>query len=193
MHRPPRYPTGRMLWRMNCLLLRPIVHGNLFLFPQTFVIGRKWVYSIQVNSNGSLGRYKTRLVAQGYNQEYDIDCDETFALIAKMTYVWTLLCIVAVHHWPLWQMDAKNAFLHDDLKEIVYMNPLPGYACPKGYVCKLQKSLYGLKQAPWVWFDKYQSVILHAQFYKNPNDNSLFICCTSHGCTILLLCRWHDQ
>ena len=79
------------------------------------VIGSQWVYSIKVKSDGSLNRYKARLVAHGFKQEYDIDCVETFAPVAKMTILWTLLAVPAIRNWQLWQMDVKNAFLHGDL------------------------------------------------------------------------------
>jgi hypothetical protein len=42
-------------------------------------------------------------------------------------------------------MDVKNAFLHGDLNEEVYMHPLPGVDAPLGYVCRLRRALYGLK------------------------------------------------
>lgn len=53
----------------------------------TSVIGNKWVYSIKYRSDGSLDRYKERLVGQGFNQEYGIDSDVTCAPIAKMMTV----------------------------------------------------------------------------------------------------------
>ena len=65
-----------------------------------------------------------------------------------MTAVRTLLCVAAARNWPPWQMNVKNAFLHGDLRETVYLKPPPGYACPPKHVCKLRKALYGLKQAP---------------------------------------------
>lgn len=57
------------------------------------IIGRKWIYSIKVKSDGSLDQYKACLVAQGYKQEYVIDYGDTFAPVAKMTTVRTLLSI----------------------------------------------------------------------------------------------------
>ena len=48
-----------------------------------------------MKSDGSLDRYKARLVALRNRQEYGIDYDETFALVAKMTMVRTILAMAA--------------------------------------------------------------------------------------------------
>lgn len=52
--------------------------------PNASIIGSKWVYSIKLKSDGAIDRYKARLVAQGYKQEYEIDYEESLALVAKM-------------------------------------------------------------------------------------------------------------
>jgi hypothetical protein len=88
------------------------------------------------------------LVARGFTQEYDIDYEETFAPVARLTFVQSLLVIVAVHHWPLFQMDVKNTFLNGDLLEEVYMQPPPNYPDSQNQVFHLRRALYGLKQAP---------------------------------------------
>ncbi|PHT87041.1 hypothetical protein T459_09147 [Capsicum annuum] len=122
----------------------------------TTIIGNRWVYSVKMKDDGSLDRYKAILVAQGYKQDYGIDYEETFDLVAKMTTVHILLALGSIRSWKLHQLDVKNVFLHYDLQEVIFMNPPPvyKYSCPN-QVCLLKKSLSGFKQAPCSWFEKF--------------------------------------
>lgn len=150
--------------------------------------GCKWVYSIKLHSNRTLDRYKARLVVLGNKQKYGVTYEETFAPVAKMTTVRTIVAIAASQNWTLHQMDVKNAFLHGDLKEDIYMKPPPGlFSLTTSDVCKLKQSLYGLKQAPRAWFDKFRSTFLQFSFEQSNYDSSLFLQKTSTGCVLLLV------
>eukprot|EP00253_Pinus_taeda_P022610 PITA_22610 len=74
--------------------------------------------------------------------------DETFAPVAKMDSIRLTLAIAAAQWWEVHQMDVKNAFLHGDLFEEIYMEQPHGFIQDSSLVCRLKKSLYDLKEAP---------------------------------------------
>jgi len=104
-----------------------------------------------------------------------------------MTTVRTLIAVAASSSWTISQLDVKNAFLHGDLHEEVYMHPPPGVDAPSGHVCRLRRALYGLKQAPRAWFERFVSVIRAAGFSPSDHDPALFIHLSPRGRTLLLL------
>ncbi|BBN68232.1 hypothetical protein Prudu_342S000300 [Prunus dulcis] len=110
------------------------------------VIGCSWVFTLKHKADGSIDRYKARLVVKDCTQIYRVDYLETFAAVANLNTVCVLLSLAANRYWPLLQFDVKNAFLHGDLKEEIYMDLPPSIPVTfkKGVVCKLRKSLYVL-------------------------------------------------
>ena len=63
------------------------------------VVGCKWIYKIKTRSEGSIERYKPRLVAKSFTQKYEIDYEEIFALVARISFVRALLAIAAASKW----------------------------------------------------------------------------------------------
>jgi hypothetical protein len=147
----------------------------------------KWVYKVKTRSDGSLECCKARLVARGFQQEQGRDYDETFAHVAHMTTIHTLIAVASVWKWSISQLNVKNAFLNDELREDVYMHPPPGYSIPKGMVCHLRRSLYGLKQAPRAWFQRFAYVVTAAGFSVSAHDPTFFVHVSPRGWTLLLL------
>ncbi|KAE8725434.1 Indole-3-acetic acid-amido synthetase GH3.17 [Hibiscus syriacus] len=140
-------------------------------------ISCKWVYKIKRRPDGSIERYKARLVARGFSQQYGLDYDETFSPVAKLTTVRVLLALAANKDWNLWQMDVKNAFLHGELDREIYMTQPMGFQSQDHpeYVCKLRKALYGLKQAPRAWYGKIAEFLTKSGYSVTPADSSLFV------------------
>ncbi|KAM1701493.1 hypothetical protein ACFXTN_024755 [Malus domestica] len=153
------------------------------------VIGSKWVYKIKKDQDGKVSRYKARLVAQGYSQEQGLDYDETFSPVVRHTTVRLVLSLAAMKGWELRQLDVKNAFLHGELQEEVFMKQPQGFQDPQhpNHVCKLLKSLYGLKQAPRAWNAKFTSYLPSLDFQSSHSDPSLFVKVCGTDVVILLL------
>jgi hypothetical protein len=87
----------------------------------------RWVYRTKSTVDGQINRYKARLVTKGFQQVHGIDYDETFAPVAKMDSIRLALAIAATKGWEVHQMDMKNAFLHGDLSEEIYMEHPQGF------------------------------------------------------------------
>ncbi|GJZ65530.1 ribonuclease H-like domain-containing protein, partial [Tanacetum coccineum] len=95
--------------------------------PDTNIVRCMWLFRHKYLADGTLSRYKARLVANGSTQLEGVDVDETFSLVVKPGTIRTVLSLAASRHWPIHQLDVKNAFLHRDLSETVYMHQPPGF------------------------------------------------------------------
>ena len=144
--------------------------------PGKKAIGNMWIYKYKYNADGTIERPKSRLVALGNRQVENRDFKETFAPVAKMNTVRSLLRVVAGKGWIVHQMDVHNAFLHGDLKEEVYMKLPQGFKCSDpSKVLRLHKAVYGLRQAPRCWFSKLTDALKKYGFKHSYADYSLFI------------------
>ena len=141
------------------------------------MIGTKWVFRNKLNEDGEVSRNKVKLVCKGYSQKEGIDYGETFAPIARLEVVRTLLVYAAHKGFKVFQMDVKSAFLNGILDEEVYIKQPKGFVDPdkKNMVCKLHKALYGLKQAPRAWYERLHNYLIQIGFQRTTDNSSLYI------------------
>lgn len=114
------------------------------------VIRLKWIYKIKYKSDGSIQKFKARIVGKGYMQQEGNDFFETYAPVAWFDTIRTILALSARCKWKGFRFDVKSAFLNGFLDEEVYVQQPLGYEVvgAERKVYRLRKALYGLKQAP---------------------------------------------
>jgi transposase InsO family protein len=143
-----------------------------FLPQGSHAIRCRWVFKIKPENAQEPEIYKARLVAQGFRQKFGIDYEETFAAVAKMTSLRTLVALAAVRNSRLTKLDVSNAFLASDIDRDVYLHPPPGF--PPGGFFKLRKALYGLKQSPRLWQETLTKEFMSLGFQPLPTDTCIF-------------------
>ncbi|BBH00217.1 multidrug resistance-associated protein 9 [Prunus dulcis] len=141
------------------------------------VIGVKWVFKTKLNLDGSVQKNKARLVAKGYSQKPGVDYNETFAPVARLDTIRTLIALAAQKGWQLYQLDVKSAFLNGVLEEEVYVDQPEGFVVKgsESKVYKLHKALYGLKQAPRAWYSEIDSYFAKCGFTKSQSEATLYV------------------
>ena len=102
-------------------------------------VGSKWVYKVKTGADGSVQRYKARLVAQGFTQQYGIDFDETFCPVVRQELLRLLMALSVRYGLSIHQVYITIAFLNGTLEDEVYMQQPKGFEYPgkEEFVCKL--------------------------------------------------------
>ncbi|TPX54120.1 DNA-directed DNA polymerase [Powellomyces hirtus] len=140
--------------------------------PGTHLVDSKWVFKVKRNADGSIKKFKARLVARGFTQREGIDFNETYAPVVKFNTLRALLALAAKLDLHVHQMDVITAFLNGDLDVEIWMRLPAGVA---DNVVKLRRSLYGLKQSPHLWNKVLDSFLQQLGFSVSEFDTALYI------------------
>lgn len=144
--------------------------------PGQRAIGSRWVFKVKRNADGSIERYKGRVVAQGFSQRPGFDYTETFAPTPQWAALRAILAVVALEDLECESVDISSAFLNGVLQETVFMRQPEGFE-EKGpsWVWRLIKSLYGLKQSGRVWHLKLNSALESIGFKRIVCEHSVWV------------------
>ena len=126
-------------------------------------------------TDGTVDKYKARLITKGFTQQKGIDFFDTYSPVVRISSIRILLALPSIHNMFIHQMDVKTAFLNGDHEEEIYMNQPGGFIAkgPKNKVCKLVKSLYGLQTAKQ-WHQKFNKVIAQFGFTVHEHDKCIY-------------------
>ncbi|GKV50375.1 hypothetical protein SLEP1_g57082 [Rubroshorea leprosula] len=118
-----------------------------------------------------------------------------FSPVVKHSSIRVLLAMVTLYDLELEQLDVKNAFLHGELEERIYMSQPEGFIVSgkEDHVCLLQKSLYGLKQSPRQWYKRFDNFMVKSRFTRSNYDSCVYHKKLGDGSWVYLLLYVDDM
>lgn len=155
------------------------------------VIDNRWVFRIKRDGDGKVAKYKTRLVAKGFQQTDNFDFSEIYSPVARLETLRILLAVANQKRLKIHQMDVQGAFLYGNIEEEVYMEMPQGLRTNESKVCRLRKSIYGLKKSPRYWNDKINQVMEKLGFVRSKNDYCMY--CKVSGTSRLYISIYVDD
>ncbi|GJV91532.1 zinc finger, CCHC-type containing protein [Tanacetum coccineum] len=85
-------------------------------------LGYKWIFKRKLKVDGTIEKFKARLVIQGFRQKSRIDYFDTYALVTRISTIRLMIALALIHNLIIHKMDVKTTFLNDELDKEVYMN-----------------------------------------------------------------------
>nr|GEY44482.1 zinc finger, CCHC-type [Tanacetum cinerariifolium] len=108
-------------------------------------LGCKWIFKRKLKVDGTVEKFKARLVIHGFKQKSGIDYFDTYALVARISNIRLLIAMASIHSLIIHQMDVKTAFLNEELEEEVYMNQPLGFILPGNENKEFLSSRFSMK------------------------------------------------
>ena len=147
----------------------------------------KVVYKLKLYADGTIEKFKARIVAKGYTQIWGINFNETFSPTPAIGGVRFIICFILQHKLKRRSGDVTGAFLESKLKETVFLEMPEGLTFKGQRYVRLVKSLYGLKQAGRDWNDLQNKIILSfdPKLKQSKQDPCIYFK-VEEGCTFII-------
>ena len=140
------------------------------------IINCHFVFALKRRADGSIDKFKARLVADGNTQRHGVDFDRVFSTVVKTVTIRLVLALAAAADYNLSSIDVRQAYLQATLdpRHRIFMRVPPGVICPPDSVCLLRRSLYGLKQAGREWSILFASFLVTWGFKRSTIDPCMY-------------------
>ncbi|GJU92025.1 zinc finger, CCHC-type containing protein [Tanacetum coccineum] len=109
-------------------------------------LGCKWIFKRKLKVDGTIKKFKARLVIQGFRQKPGIDYFDTYALVARISTIRLPIAMASIHNQIIHQIDVKTTFLNGELEE----------------------------EAPKQWHQKFDEVVLSNGYLLNQADKCVY-------------------
>jgi hypothetical protein len=161
--------------------------------PGRKCVATRWCYDLKYLPDGSIDKYKARMVAKGFRQQAGIDYEETFSPVVNHVTIRYVFSLCAPLKLKIRQYDVSTAFLNGDIDVEIYVKQPEGFITPgsEHLVLRLHKALYGLKQSARLWNRDLHQTLLSSGFSSLPSDSAVYIRSSPRGLIIILL--WVDD
>jgi hypothetical protein len=145
------------------------------------------IFKVKFHADGTLDKFKVRLVVGGHRAIKDVDFHETFSPVLSIIVLRLVLAIFAAYpHVITTVADVEQAYLNSHLNEVVHVRAPAGMILPQGYVLRLLKAIYGMPQAGREFWKLLRSIILALGFKQSAHTNCFFWKRDERGFIILM-------
>lgn len=160
--------------------------------PNANILGGMWIFNKKRDKHNRIVRYKAQWVVLGNHQIKGLDCNDTYASVAKIDSLRVLLALCVSkrpRRMKIRQFDIVTAFLNGDMKDLVYARQVLGFEHPtqRHRVWLLIKSLYGTKQAARRWQQHFGVTTAGFEIYPISSDSAVYVLRCNLGLLILHL------
>ncbi len=130
-----------------------------------------WVFKYKFDIDDYLKKFKTRLCVRDDLQSID---QNTYATTLAAKTFRVLMIISTAFDLKIWQYDAVNAFINNEIDEKLY-NEKSNEFSRFDYCWRLNKTLYELKQASILWYRNLITILKDLELQSISKINCLFV------------------
>lgn len=164
------------------------------------VVDSRWILRKKYKADGTVERYKARVVAKGFTQTPGVDFGETFSPVARIGSIRLLMAMAVELNLNVYQLDFVTAYLNGEIEEKIYMKTpteiqkildINEHELYEGKVCLLQKALYGLKQSGRQWYKKLDEKLKQLNLSPLKSDPCIYM--LKQGGKVILVAIYVDD